>query len=82
MEDPLQRLLISIRSAYTHDRHMQFLFLDGQFIQKIFSSETDWSNEPKFCCKHIPKNNNVDIKIDLVLHGNISFSYDLNTEIF
>ena len=30
----------------------------------------------------IPKNNNVDINIDLLLHGNILFSYDLNTEIF
>ena len=29
----------------------------------------------------IPKNNNVDINIDLLLHGNKSFSYDLNTEI-
>ena len=28
----------------------------------------------------IPKNNNVDINIDLLLHGNKSFSYDLNTE--
>jgi hypothetical protein len=27
-------------------------------------------------------NNNIDINIDLLLHGNISFSYDLNTEIF
>jgi hypothetical protein len=26
----------------------------------------------------IPKNNNVDINIDLLLHGNKSFSYDLN----
>ena len=30
----------------------------------------------------IPKNNNIDINIDLLLHGNRSFSYDLNTEIF
>jgi hypothetical protein len=30
----------------------------------------------------IPQNNNVDIKIDLCLHGNRSFCYDLNTEIF
>jgi len=29
----------------------------------------------------IPKNNNVDINIDLLLHGNISFPYDLNIEI-
>ena len=30
----------------------------------------------------IPNNNNIDINIDLLLHGNRSFSYDLNTEIF
>jgi hypothetical protein len=30
----------------------------------------------------IPKNNNIDINIDLLLHGNRSFSYDLNIEIF
>lgn len=29
----------------------------------------------------IPKNINVDINTDLLLHGNKSFSYDLNTEI-
>jgi hypothetical protein len=29
----------------------------------------------------IPTNNNIDINIDLLLHGNRSFSYDLNTEI-
>jgi hypothetical protein len=29
-----------------------------------------------------PNNNNIDINIDLLLHGNRSFSYDLNTEIF
>jgi flagellar basal body rod protein FlgB len=30
----------------------------------------------------IPNNNNIDINIDLLLYGNRSFSYDLNTEIF
>ena len=30
----------------------------------------------------IPNNNNIDINIVLLLHGNRSFSYDLNTEIF
>jgi hypothetical protein len=30
----------------------------------------------------IPNNNKIDINIDLLLHGNRSFSYDLNTEIF
>ena len=30
----------------------------------------------------IPKNNNVDINIDLLLHGYRSFSYDINKEIF
>ena len=30
----------------------------------------------------IQKNNNIDINIDLLLHGNSSFSYDLRTEIF
>ena len=30
----------------------------------------------------IPNDNNIDINIDLLLHGNRSFSYDLNTEIF
>jgi hypothetical protein len=30
----------------------------------------------------IPNNNNIDINIDLLLHGNRSFSYDLNTAIF
>ena len=29
-----------------------------------------------------PKNNNVNINIDLLLHGNRSFSYDINKEIF
>ena len=29
-----------------------------------------------------PNNNNIDINIDLLLHGNRSFSNDLNTEIF
>ena len=29
-----------------------------------------------------PKNNNVNINIDLLLHGNKSFSYHLNKEIF
>ena len=29
----------------------------------------------------ILNNNNIDINIDLLLHGNKSFSYDLNTEI-
>jgi hypothetical protein len=30
----------------------------------------------------IPNNNIIDITIDLLLHGNRSFSCDLNTEIF
>ena len=30
----------------------------------------------------IPNNNNIDINIDLLLHGNKSFSYHLNKEIF
>jgi hypothetical protein len=29
----------------------------------------------------IPNNTNIDINIDLLLHGNLSLSYDLNTEI-
>ena len=37
------------------------------------------NNHFLFIC---PKYNNVDINIDLLLHGNRSFSYDLNTEIF
>ena len=30
----------------------------------------------------IPNNNNIDIDIDLLLHGTRACSYDLNTEIF
>jgi hypothetical protein len=30
----------------------------------------------------IPNNNNIDININLLLHGNRSFSYDLNTIMF
>jgi len=40
-----------------------------------------YNNKIGFIQAIIPKNNNVDINIDLLLHGNISFSNDLNTEI-